>query len=100
MLNRAYDPFTLDTESALLSHMLAIGQWSVEGTMQAEPMMRELQVRIDALDKRTGKRVSPDVEALICTLVYQKFDLNLKERIEREGGRTNLLKMRESVEKQ
>ena len=48
LLNKAYDVYTIETETQLINHMLQLGQWSVKGIVQAESLMREAKARINA----------------------------------------------------
>ena len=58
LLSRAYDPLIADTEHVLISHVLALSQWSVKGLPQIESLMREAKLRIVTYEKVTNKKAA------------------------------------------
>ena len=82
LLSRAYDRYAPETEVVLLNNIFQMQQWSVKGIKQAESMMREAKARIG--QKRTKAIKSeqePDMMTVICTLLFLKFDTDVRKDV-------------------
>ena len=89
LLSRAYDRYTPETEVALLNNILQMQQWSVKGIKQAESMMREAKARIHIWQKRTKAIKSeqePGIMIVICTILFSKFDVDVRKDILNAAG--------------
>ena len=62
--------------------------------------MREARVRIQALEKRmSDKKLSPEYEKLIRTMLYGKLDGETMKEVNRDGARESIAKIRDTVER-
>ena len=90
LLSRAYDRYTPETEVALLNNILQRQQRSVKGIKQVEAMMREATARIAIRQKRTKAIKSeqePGMMTVICTLLFSKFDTDVRKDVTNAAGR-------------
>ena len=90
LLSRSYDRYTPETEVALLNNILQMQQWSVKGIKQAESMMREANARIAIWQKRTKSlRAQQELGIIIviCTLLFSKFDSEVRKDVLNAAGR-------------
>ena len=97
LLSRAYDRYTPETEVALLNNILQMQQWSVKGIKQAESMMREAKARIHIWQKRTKAIKSeqePGMMIVICTILFSKFDVDVRKDVLNAAGRDSTSKDR------
>ena len=58
----------------LLNHVLQISQWAVKGIVQAESMMREARLRIQALEKKTKKCLEPGMKSVFLSMMFANPD--------------------------
>ena len=81
--------------------MLATGNWSVKEINQIESMMKEAQVRIRALSKKTRPDMPmPDTgmwKAILSTL-FNKMDLDTKKLVMQQKARDDFELMKKCVE--
>ena len=88
LLGRACDLLNAYTKHVLLSHILALSSLPFAGLAQIESLMREAELRIVTYEKRMNKDGSNPIEAgmmrTICTILYNKFDIQLKKDVDRE----------------
>jgi hypothetical protein len=90
LLSRAYDRYTPETEVALLNNILQMQTWSVKGIKQSESMMREAKARIAVWQKRTKSlraKQEPGMMIVICTLLFSKFDNDVRKDVLNAAGR-------------
>ena len=90
LISRAYDRYTPETEVALLNYIFEMQQWSVKGIKQSESMMREAKARIAVWQKRTKSlraQQEPGMMIVICTLLFSKFDSDVRKDVLNAAGR-------------
>ena len=80
----------------------SIGNWSVKGLGQIESMMKDAQVRIRALRKKSRPDMPlPDkgmmMMAILSTL-FNKMDFDTKKHITQQSARDDFDKMKKCVE--
>ena len=74
----------------MLNKILQMQQWFVKGIKQAESMMREAKARIAIWQKRTKSLRSeqePGMMIVICTLLFSKFDSEVRKDVFNAEGR-------------
>ena len=79
----------------MLNNILQMQQRSVKGIKQAESMMREAKARIAIWQKRTKAIKSeqePGMMIVICTLLFSKFDTEVRKDVLKAAGRDSTSK--------
>ncbi len=73
-----------------MNNILQMQTWSVKGIKQSESMMREAKARIAVWQKRTKSlraKQEPGMMIVICTLLFSKFDNDVRKDVRNAAGR-------------